>query len=279
MLWSTWGVIVKKLQLDAVQIVFFTTFFSLPAVVVICLLKFGSFRDNLTGIRQNFPLLGLLALSLLLNNFFYFAAFNRTSIAISVFTHYTAPLFVALLAPFMLAERFDRRLVVPLLIASFGLAAILAPDWLANPGPEDFIGALCGIASGLAYAFTLMFAKRLTLTLKPLALVFGQSFFISLFLLPFIVYVPAPILSLSSWIWLLGLGLTHCTLAPLLYLSGLKHIKAQYAAIIGYLEPLAAVLLGLLLVHETPSTSIWFGGLLILFSGAIITRLKGVSKN
>ncbi|MCK5680396.1 DMT family transporter [bacterium] len=273
-MWSTWGVIVKKLQLDPVQMVFFTTIFSLPAIFVLCLLKFGSLRDNLTDIRQNYPLLALLALSLLLNNFFYFSAFSRTSIAISVFTHYTAPLFVALLAPFMLSERFDRRLVLPLLIASFGLAAILAPDWFTNPGAEDFIGALYGIASGLAYAFTLMFAKRLTLTLKPLTLVFGQSFFISLFLLPFIVSSPAPNLSLSSWIWLLGLGLTHCTLAPLLYLSGLKHIKAQYAAIIGYLEPLAAVILGLLLVHETPSMSIWFGGLLILFSGAIITRLK-----
>ncbi len=254
--------------------VFLTTFFALPAVLVITLFKPGKTSDSLAGIGKNYKLLALLALSLLLNNFFYFAAFNRTSIAISVFTHYTAPLFVALLTPFMLTERFDRRLVVPLLIATFGLAAILAPKWHSAVGHADLIGALCGIASGLAYAFTIIFAKRLTLDLKPLALVFGQSLFISLFLLPFIIFTPVADISLSSWVYLVVIGVTHCTLAPLLYISGLRHIKAQHAAIIGYLEPLAAVVLGLFIAHESPSKFIWFGGAAILLSGAIITRLR-----
>lgn len=266
--------IVKNMQLDALHMVFFTTLFSLPAIFLITLLKSDSIRENLKGVRSNYLLLTLLAVSLLLNNFFYFAAFNRTSIAISVFTHYTAPLFVALLAPFILAERFDRRLILPLTIALLGLASILAPDWHANHNAGDIIGALCGTASGLAYAFTLIFAKRLTLKLRPLALVFGQSLFISLFLLPFIFSIPYPDLSFSGWLWLFLLGLTHCTLAPLLYLSGLKYIKAQHAAVIGYVEPLAAVFLGLILAHETPSSTIWFGGFAILLSGAIITRLR-----
>ena len=254
--------------------VFFTTLFSLPAIIVIILVKHNSFSENLIHIRKNYLFLSFLALSLLLNNFFYFAAFNRTSIAISVFTHYTAPLFVALLTPLMLAESFDRRLILPLLIATFGLVAILVPDWRAHPHYIDMLGAFCGIASGLAYAFTLIFAKRLTANIKPLTLVLGQSFFISLFLLPFISYSQLPSLPASSWLWLSVLGISHCTLAPLLYISGLKHIKAQYVAVIGYLEPLAAVFLGLILAHETPSTSIWLGGIAILLSGAIITSYR-----
>jgi drug/metabolite transporter (DMT)-like permease len=254
--------------------VFLTTLFALPAIFVISLFKSDAISKNLTGIGKNYKLLSFLALSLLLNNFFYFAAFNRTSIAISVFTHYTAPLFVALLTPFLLAERFDRRLVFPLLIATSGLAAILAPEWHTSIGYADLIGAFCGIASGLAYAFTVIYAKRLTVELKPLALVFGQSLFISLFLLPFVISTNIANLSLSTWVCLAVIGVTHCTLAPLLYISGLKHIKAQHAAVIGYLEPLAAVILGLFLTHESPSLSIWFGGAAILLSGAVITRLR-----
>ncbi len=262
--------------------VFLTTLFALPAVFAITLVK-AKFKsdllwENIAGIGANYKLLSLLALSLLLNNFFYFAAFNRTSIAVSVFTHYTAPLFVALLTPFMLAERFDRRLIFPLLLATCGLALILSPEWHTAVGNLDLIGALCGVASGLAYAFTIIFAKRLTLKLKPPALIFGQSLFIILFLLPFVCLTNFSTniseLNFMTWIYLAVIGVSLCTLAPLLYISGLKHIKAQHAAIIGYLEPLAAVSLGLFLAHESPSRFIWCGGAAILTSGIIITRLK-----
>lgn len=254
--------------------VFFTTLFSLPPILIIAWSKSGSVQENLSGIGLNYKILIALALSLLLNNFFYFAAFERTSIAVSVFTHYTAPLFVALLAPLMLVEKFDRRLIFPLILASLGLAAILAPDWHNGSEVKDLLGALCGTASGLAYAFTLIFAKRLTSRISALALVCGQSLFIILFLLPLISINPFLFLSTSVWLGLAVVGLTHCTLAPLLYISGLKHIKAQHVAIIGYIEPLAAVCLGLLLANESPSSTIWFGGGAIILSGTIITRLK-----
>ncbi len=166
------------------------------------------------------------------------------------------------------------RLLVPLIIASFGLAAILAPDWHFNLSAADATGSLYGIASGLAYAFTLVFAKRLTTLISPLSLVFWQGFFILIILSPFFTLNPLFAMPTSSWLLLIGLGITHCSLAPLLYLSGLKHIKAQHAAILGYLEPLSAVFLGLLLVHEAPSGSTWLGGALILFSGALITGLR-----
>ena len=170
------------------------------------------------------------------------------------------------------------RLLAPLFVALLGLVAILIPDWQANLSTADATGALYGVASGLAYAFTLIFAKRLISLISPVSLVFWQGIFILLLLLPFFALIPLFTLPTSSWFWLIGLGLTHCALAPLLYLSGLSYIKAQHAAVIGYLEPLSAVFLGLLLVHEVPSLMTWMGGALILFSGALITGLRKRSK-
>ena len=265
---------VKSLNLNPLHIVFFTTLFSLPTILVIAHSRSGLLREHLSGVRLNYQLLALLALSLLLNNYFYFAAFNQTSIAVAVFSHYTAPLFVVLLAPFLLSEKFDKRLLVPLFISLLGLATILAPGWRFNLLASDIKGAFYGVASGLAYAFTLIYAKRLTARLSPLALVFWQSVFILIFLLPFYMLNPLFDLPTASWLQLLAVGILHCTLAPLVYLSGLRHVKAQHAAIIGYVEPLSAVFLGLLLINETPSLSTCFGGAAILFSGLLISKLR-----
>ncbi len=274
LLWSTWGIAVKKLHIDSFYILFFTTLFSLPAVALVAGLKSFPNSPPWSEIRPQLPLIALLAGFLLANNFFYFAAFNRTSIAISVFTHYTAPLFVAVMAPMLLGEAFEIKIIPPLLLALAGLLAILFPGFNLNLLPHDFSGALCGLASGFFYALTLITAKHLTGRTSLATIIFGQNIFIVLFLLPFFLYNHKIAFPPSSWILLAGLGVTLCGLAPFSYLSGLRRIKAQHVAIIGYLEPLSAVALGLLVSRRSPSLSIWFGGAAILVSGALVTILR-----
>ncbi len=274
LLWSSWGVAVQKLHIKALHTLFLTTLFSLFAILC-CIFpnrdKIGYF---IASIRDRATILALLAVCLLLNNLFYFAAFNRTSIAIAVFTHYTAPLFVAVLAPFLLRERFELRIIPPLLLALCGLTAILFPDLKFNLAAADLSGALCGVASGLAYALTLITAKHLTSRISPLPMILGQNFFITLFLLPFLCYDPLLPMPWSAWSILFLLGVVLCTLAPYLYLSGLRHIKAQHVATIGYLEPLAAVALGLIVSHQIPALPIWLGGLAILGAGIMVTSQR-----
>ncbi|MBN2706668.1 MAG: EamA family transporter [Deltaproteobacteria bacterium] len=278
MLWSTWGIAVKFLEINEYYVIFYTSLFTLPFLTLYNGLRRP--RDCFQSLKRGFLVLALLALSLLLNNYFYFAAFNRTTIAISVFTHYTAPLFVVLLAPLLLAESFEKRLIFPLGIASFGLAAVLFPDFCAATAqPLQLGGALFGLASGVAYAFTLIFAKKLAARLPTLDLILWQSFFMVMFLLPFFSQVRAPMPSRPAvWLLLLLLSLSHCILAPFLYLDGLRGIKAQHAAIIGYLEPLAAVSLGLVINHERPSGWIWVGGSAIILSGALTASRSGRQK-
>ena len=43
-----------------------------------------------------------------LNAYFFFEAYQRTSVAIAVLTHYLAPLFIAIGAPLLLRERTER---------------------------------------------------------------------------------------------------------------------------------------------------------------------------
>ncbi|HDS16811.1 MAG TPA: hypothetical protein ENN66_09460 [Proteobacteria bacterium] len=280
LIWSTWGILVRKLQLEAFDIVLFTTLFSLPPLIIVNLSRPGFFRSDYAISRSTVLGLFLLTVSLLLNNYFYFASFNQTSIAIAVFTHYSAPFFVAILAPLLLREKFESWVVLPMLLAAIGLFAILVPDFSFSFSVRDARGAIFGVVSGLFYAFTLIFAKRLTALLPALVLVLWQGVLIVLLLLPFSGFASSfSSFSHSTWSLLVISGLTHCGLAPLIYLSGLSRIKAQHAAIIGYVEPLSAVLLGFVIAHEYPKWPVWAGGVLILAAGGLITgwRIRKVA--
>jgi drug/metabolite transporter (DMT)-like permease len=78
--------------------------------------------------------------------------------------------------------------------------------------------------------------------------------------------------SLVAALLLLTGGLVHSTVAPLLYFSALRKVMAQHAAILGYIEPLAAVPLAVLFLGERPSLSSLAGGLLIMISGYLVIR-------
>jgi drug/metabolite transporter (DMT)-like permease len=65
------------------------------------------------------------------------------------------------------------------------------------------------------------------------------------------------------------MGIVHSTIAPILYFKGLQSITAQKAAVLGYFEPVGAILLAVLIFGESPSGMAVIGGILILTSGYI----------
>ena len=68
----------------------------------------------------------------------------------------------------------------------------------------------------------------------------------------------------SGWICLLIVGLVHTGLTYCLYFSSLKELPGQEAAILSYIDPLVAVVIGVLLLGEPLSWQQLLGGGLIL---------------
>jgi drug/metabolite transporter (DMT)-like permease len=70
------------------------------------------------------------------------------------------------------------------------------------------------------------------------------------------------------------MGVVHSTIAPVLYYRGLRDVIATRTAVLGYLEPLCAILLAMFFLHEMPDIRSLYGGILILFSGYLSIRAK-----
>lgn len=274
-IWSTWGLLIRWLELPPVVVLFYTSLIA-SVTVPIALRVRGEFPSELFTLNSWHLFLGL-ALASLLNNITYFYALGHTTVSNAVFTHYTAPVIVAVLAPWLISERLQRITLVSLPLAAAGMGLIVLHDGGLRLDNAHLPGILAGTASGFGYAFMVIITRRLgQMLLHQKAIVL---------LLWLTVVMTAPVvwsmdyeISGRTAFLLLITGLFHSTLAPLMYFSALRHVLAQHAAILGYIEPLAAIPLAFLFLAENPPLSALFGGGLILLSGYLVVHSRLVAR-
>jgi len=226
--------------------------------------------------RKEIPGFGMLGYPLILgfvsliNTFTFYYAYKNTTIANAVLTHYTAPVIVAFLAPFFLMEKITTKIAAVIVIASIGLWIMLDGFSLQT---GHTAGILSGIISGFAYAAILILVRKYAKDFHPLVLAFLINIVIAALLVPFVREIP-----LHAWRSYLFMGIVHSTIAPMLYYKGLQSVTANKAAVLGYLEPVCAILFSMIFLNEIPGFNSLIGGALIIFSG-YLTLFNGKTQN
>ncbi|MBI4837644.1 MAG: EamA family transporter, partial [Nitrospirae bacterium] len=255
-LWSSLGIIVRLAGVEVHVIIFYS---SLTAVIIQgIILTRGKYRKQMPGVKEVWYL-AILGIISLVNTFTYFYAFRHTTIANAVLTHYIAPVLVAFLAPLFLGEKTTRKIVIAIAIASAGLWVML--NGFAF-GESHMAGIMAGILSGFAYAIIVIISRILAQKIHPLMMVFFSNIVIAALTAPFVRELPLNVL----WIFIL-MGAVHSTIAPVLYFRGLKEVTANRTAVLGYFEPVIAIIFSMIFLNEFPGVNSIFGGALIIFSG------------
>jgi drug/metabolite transporter (DMT)-like permease len=270
LIWSTWGLMIRWIALPAVVVLFYTSF--IASFLAPTVLKMRG-ELSLSGVREAWWIFALLAASSITNNTTYFYSLAHTSVSNAVFTHYTAPLFVAVLAPLMIAERLMKVTLISLPIAMLGMVMIVLSGGGIRTGSGDMSGIVAGSVSGIAYAFIIIFSRKLSRMLLHHKAVVVLLWTTTIVTAPWALSLDYHLDHRAAGLLLIT-GVMHSTLAPLLYYSALRKVIAQHAAILGYMEPLAAIPLAYLFLSETPSFVALFGGILILLSGYLVIHSR-----
>lgn len=261
-IFSLYGVFVRSINASPEIILFFN---ALIVALIFCFI-FLKNRENF-NIKKHWLMILALGAVFVGNNFFFFTAFKLTTMSNAILAHYTAPIFVAVLAPFLLKERMEKNSWIALLFSFIGLI-ILGIKGLAL-SHNDLLGILFGTGSGLMYGLSIIVYKYLLRDLSALTLIFYQSLLGSLILAPFI----APQITLSlPFLWFGAFALLFGIIATFLHFQGMKRVKAQHAGIIGYSEPLFGTIYGFLFFAEKPTIATAIGGGLIILGGIIVLR-------
>ena len=266
-IWGSNGVIVNLVPYDAHTVAFFRVLFASFTLLPVVLLTRK--REVMSAARHwkiMLSLGGLLALGWAL----LFHSMKLIAIANAVLLNYTAPIFVALLAPLVLKEKLEKSTLIALAISVAGIGVISYQQNLQISDLNGFnpLGVILGLLAGLAYAGFIIVSKKALSSFSSQVVAFYSYSIASIFLLPFVIGTDfSP--DLAPWILLLVLGVFNTGFAVTLYLKGLGMVKAQKAVVFTYLEPASAVVFGFIFLAQQPTPLMLVGGFLILIAGYI----------
>jgi drug/metabolite transporter (DMT)-like permease len=247
------------------------------AVMAAWMTMTGGWREVFALPRRKVVQLVVQGVILTVNWVLFLTALDLTNVATAELLGYMGPVFVAALAPFVTKERFDTRIVVPMVLALGGIVVILAPQGLAVAGQRQVLGAVLAFCSALTYSVLLLRSKKILHGVTARALMVVEYGVASVLLLPFAVWLfaqgqgPATI---GSYVGLATLGVVHTALAGLLFLAGLRRVRTDHAAILTYAEPASAVVFAAIFLAQPLTVPTVVGGLMVVAGGALVARLE-----
>lgn len=194
-----------------------------------------------------------------------FEAYKYTTVAISTLSYYFAPVIVTIASPFLFKEKITGRQVLCFAMATLGLTLVIGITNLGRSG-NDAIGIAFGLGAAALYATVILLNKHIK-GVSGIHRTFLQFLAAILVLIPYVGFtggVNLSQLNTVGWICLLVVGFVHTGITYCLYFSSVKEIPGQEAAILSYVDPLVAVVIGIVLLNEPLSWQQLVGGSMIL---------------
>lgn len=272
----TWGTIPLMLDMaegvHPVVVVFYRVGIS-GLVLALAAPFVGVGRELRTLERRTWMGLAANGLLLAINWVLFFFGLRLAGVAIGEILGYTGPVWVAVLVPLALRERFDRRVLLPLTFALSGTVAVLLATVGHESGPSVLAGAVISFVSSLTYAVLILNAKRLLGGVSPMALMLVEDIVAAALLAPALPFLAGPSTG-REWTALIMLSLIATVFTGFLFLWGLKRVRADHGAILTYAEPLSAVLFGSIFLDQDLTPLVLLGGALVVAGGVIVARME-----
>ncbi|NPV66828.1 MAG: DMT family transporter [Anaerolineae bacterium] len=213
----------------------------------------------------------------------WITSLEHTSVLISVVLVSTSPLWVALLAPLLIREAFDRRILFGIIIAfAGGMLITLAEDNSASgPQPAPLVGSVLALTGAIAVALYLITGRRLRANLSVVAyiwLVYGTA---AIVLLLAVALTGGSLADYSptAYFWMLMLAVIPQLIGHSSFNYALGHLPAAYVSLVSLAEPAGSSVLAFIFLGEAPAVLQVVGAGLILLGVFVAQQTTARSAN
>lgn len=212
----------------------------------------------------------------------FVVANSLTTAANAIFLQSAAPLWIVLLAPWLLHERPTRADLVTLLGVGAGMTLFfVAPAEVQATAPNPRLGDWIAVASGVSYALLLIGMRWLSRAgdgEQSAAVAWGNvlTFPLAFALMP--LFGQQPIVgSAQDWAVIGVLGVFQVGLAYAILVRAIAHVPAMRASLVMMVEPVLNSVVTWLVHGEAPHWLAAIGGALILGSvlaSSVVARAR-----
>ncbi|WP_066186337.1 DMT family transporter [Gracilibacillus phocaeensis] len=252
----------------------------LSVAAVILLVVLGIAKPSLLKIEKRHILhfVGLGVLGIVFFNWCYFTVMKQASLSIAVVLLYTMPIFVTVLSRIFFREQITPRKITSVAMTLVGCALAIQLLPIGNMSlSASSIGL--GLCSAFFCGLYSLIGKEVGKYYHYLTVTFYALMMGCVFIFPTsgLWQKIEAFQSLDVWIHISGIALLSTLGAYILYTYGLTYIESSKAAILGAMEPIVAIILGVL-VFQDNLTLLQGLGIGLVIGAAFITVIRPKRK-
>ena len=254
LMWSTGGLFIKLITLNAMQICFFRSLWA--ALVFIIIFKKNIFYANLFTFINALLYTGVLI--------FFVSATKITTAANAIFLQYTAPIYVLIFEPLINKTKYEKANIITIIVCFIGMSLF----FIGKLSPGDMWGNTIGLLSGVALAGFLLGMRKNKKEYQFSSIFYG-NILVSLFCLSSM--FGKLDLSVSNLLMVSFLGIFQIGIAYAVFSYGLMRVYAIEASLIAMIEPVLNPVWVFIGYGEVPSIMAIIGGIIIITAIAVRT--------
>lgn len=234
-------------------------------------------KEKLSVNKHEFAVLSALGLLFLASSFTLYASFKLMDVGVASTLLFVYPVLTAAIMAIFFKEKITWSTVVSIILSFIG---VLLLYWTPGGDRLSAAGVVLVLVSALTYAVYIIVMNRAQLAMSSFKINFYVLIYCALgnLALSFAtgqgIQIPA---HASSWFYVVWLAVVPAILALVMMVYAAKYIGSTPTAIMGALEPLTAVLIGIFLFGEVFTLRLAFG-IILIFSSVFIIAIYSNKK-
>ncbi|MEK4496686.1 DMT family transporter [Ureibacillus sp. FSL W8-0352] len=265
LLFGSNGIVASYILLSSVEIVYLRTLIgSLLLILIFVLTKQKvQFWKN----KLHFLYLVISGVAMGASWLFLFEAYKQIGVSIATLAYYCGPIMVMILSPLLFKEKMTMAKMLGFIAVILGMLFVNKEAFLQG---EISRGLIFGLLSAIMYAMIVIFNKK-AVTIKGLENATCQLVVSFITVAIFMMFKQGLVVNVveGNWLPILILGIVNTGIGCYFYFSSIGHLPVQSVSILGYLDPLSALVFSALFLAEQLSFHQMIGAALILGGAAL----------
>ena len=248
--------------------------FGLAWVIVAVVMMFR--KESLRVNRREFLTLSALGVLFILSSTTLYTSFNLMPSGIASTILFTYPIMTAAIMTLVFRERLTLLTVVAIALSLVGVALLSFND---DGTTFSLLGIVLVLISALTYALYIIVVDKSPLQMSSFKINFYVLFYCALGNVVYALVSGQPLMlppSPTAWFWVSWLAVVPAIMALVMMVYAAKYLGSTPTAILGALEPMTAVLIGVFVFAEPFSLRRSLG--IVLISGAVTMAVLSTAK-